>query len=633
MHLCNAWTSAALATLGLLLTGCAPEVDHGEMTVEVVRTSLITEPGSWAVLAEPSGHPVELMTLVPWTSSRGLGVVAPSLRLVPDTRVRLETGGASGTVLRMRSGFDRGAYQGEDIGRVRFRVRAGDRVVHESVRPYGRAVPQAEREWVETEHPIPGSGVLVLETHLLESTGAPPAFGVSGLEVVERERVVRRGADEDHPNVVLVVMDTLRADRLGCYGYERPLSPNIDALAERGAVFERGFSAAPWTWPSTASILTGLEPPAHGVVDQQSCFLSYGLDTLTESLQRAGWTTGAFSTNPLISAETDFDQGFEEFHGFDLQPTREIRDEIEDWIAAQGERRFFLYLQLVDPHEYLPDEQYLERWGRPAPEDFEPAVWIALERARTAELDRFRLRIPDYVDYYSAVYDATVAEADAFMGALTRALERSGVAEHTVVALTSDHGEEFYEHGQVLHAKQLYDESVHVPLILAGPGVPAGVRYDLPVENRHLAATLLSLAGVPDDHDVPGLDLLDGRDRDEARTLPVFCSTELGRWIARDGALVRTPASLHSVRFQGLLYLWNPEPPEGDTGDRLFDLDADPGAQVDLSDARPEDCRKLRTLIVDWIERGAAHRPASVSGGRSSLELLERLGYVDSEQR
>lgn len=462
------------------------------------------------------------------------------------------------------------------------------------------------------------------------------------------------------PNVVLVVIDTLRADRLGCYGYERPLTPHLDALARRGVRFERAYSASSWTWPSTASILTALPPPAHGVTSHRGGRLPAEVVTVAEVLRDDGYATGAFSTNPLIAPEWGFDQGFDEFHAYEVCPTREVRADVEAWLAARGDEPFFLYLQIVDPHEYLPAAEHRARWVREAPDDVSPALWIALERAKHDVIERDRDRVEAHVAFYSDLYDATVAEADEFVGQLVETLRDIGALDRTVVAVTSDHGEEFLEHGQVLHAKQLHEESVRVPLILAGPGVPsessvagaagaagaaggesaipAGVVVDGRIENRHLATTLLALAGVDDERALGGRDLLDARDLREAARRPVFSSTELGRWSDADGRPFRAVSTVHAVRFRDLLYLWAPDPPEGARGERLFDLARDPAATRDLSRTRPDDCERLRSMIEAWLRDGARRAAAADGVGEGgtgeddALRLLRRLGYVDDTE-
>lgn len=600
------------------------------MRIETVHRSLVADDSAWQVLEQRTDAPVGVAVLQPWEHPKLDSIATPSLELVPPARVQLDVGRVPyGAQLRFRVGVHHTAYETEATGQVHFKLLDDDQVLYESFVPIGSAVSTAERTWQRGSIALDGRERLVLETSFDGTQGFAPSSGFAALEVVS-ERLERRGhATPEQPSVVLVVMDTLRADRLSCYGYERELTPNLDALAAEGTLFAETYSASSWTWPSTASIMTALPPPAHGLIDTSSCFLSHELLTVAEAFQSAGWTTAAFSTNPLVREDIDFDQGFEEFHVYQLSPTREVFQDVERWIAAQGERRFFLYLQFVDPHEYLPSPELLERWGHPEPPDFDPAQWRGFQFAQMRGYDYDAEKFAEYTHYYSSVYDATVAEADEFIGALRQSLATHGHSDHTIIAFTSDHGEEFLEHGQILHTAQLYDESIRVPLILSGPGIPRGLSVETRVENRHVAPTLLALAGIDARENLVGLDLLDENDLRESSELPVFSSTNHGRWFRDAGQPPLKPVAVHAVRHAGMLYLWMPDPPHGDQDDRLFELATDPGALHDISAVQPETCERMRVLIADWLERGEARRPGGMSGGASSLDLLRKLGYVD----
>ncbi|MCA8979674.1 MAG: sulfatase [Planctomycetes bacterium] len=619
-----------LLLCALAASSCDDAPDLGTMRVETVHKSLVADASAWQVLEERPDAPVGVAVLQPWEHPKLDSIATPSLELVPPARVRLDVGRVpKGGQLRFRVGVHHTAYETEQTGAVRFKLTDGEQLLYDSLVPIGSGVEMAERTWQRGQVSLDGHVRLVLETSF-EGEGDPaPSSGFAALEVVSERLEPRGHATREHPSVVLVVMDTLRADRLSCYGYARELTPNLDALAAEGTLFEETYSASSWTWPSTASIMTALPPPAHGLIDTSSCFLSHELLTVAEAFQDAGWTTAGFSTNPLVREDIDFDQGFEEFHVYELSPTREVFEDVERWIAAQGERRFFLYLQFVDPHEYLPSPELLERWGIPEPADFDAARWRGFQFAQMRGLDYDAEKFAEYTRYYSSVYDATVAEADEFVGALRASLAAHGHADRAVIAFTSDHGEEFLEHGQIMHTAQLYDESVHVPLIIAGPGIPRGVHVQTRVENRNLAPTLLARAGVEARENLVGLDLLDEADVRESAELPVFSSTNHGRWFRDAKAPPLKPVAVHAVRHAGMLYLWMPDPPHGEQDDRLYDLSADPGALHDIADEQPETCERMRVLIADWLEHGEKRRPGNMSGGASSLDLLKKLGYVD----
>lgn len=619
--------SAALAAL--LFSACDRRPDLGTMRVETVQRTLLTNFDEHQVLVEHPDHPVRVAILQSMDRPGLGGIAAPSLELVPPARVRLELGDhTSDSMLRFAVGANQTAYEAPNKGRVRFRVSAGETVLFESEARIGPDVSERDRVWEAVELPIGAYTDLVLETELVGKGDLAPEIGFSGLQLFSTRDVDRGAANDDHPNVVVVVMDTLRADRLSCYGNDRELTPHLDALASEGTLFENAYSTSPWTWPSTASLLTGRPSPAHGLENTDSCFLSFEFLTLAEALQSAGWTTAAFSSNPLVRGEVDFDQGFEEFHEHNFKPTDEFWEEIDAWIARQGERRFFLYLHLVDPHEYRPSDAAAEQWTLPRPESFSRRSWKQLELSRRNNQPYSEQAYDEYLAYHSSIYDATVADADDVMGRLRAALQRNGYNDNTLIAFTSDHGEEFLEHGMLYHTAQLYDESLHVPLILSGAGVPVGERHAARAENRYLAHTLLELVGVEPTENLRGLDLLDADERSDAADEPFFASTHLGRWVRKGDAAPLDEAIIHAVRHLDMLFMWVPEAEDGEILQRLYDLRTDPEALHDISDQQPETCLQMRKLISAWVERCESSRPATLSGGHTSLDLLKRLGYV-----
>lgn len=262
-------------------------------------------------------------------------------------------------------------------------------------------------------------------------------------------------------NVLLVSIDTLRADHLGAYGHDRPTSPAIDALAARSVVFEDAIAQSAWTRPAHASMLTGLYPSEHGIVGMDGHRrLVAELPTLPAVLGARGYATAAFTGGANMSAYFGFDNGF----GTYRSPGRRIENAIADVDAFLAARRepFFLFVHGFDAHKPY----------RAAPADREA---LGLPRART----RGRARAcregqgPDDLAAIVAEYDAAIHRADRGVAKLLELLERHGVADRTVIVLTSDHGEEFLEHGRCSHIRALYREVVHVPLIIYVPGMPA----------------------------------------------------------------------------------------------------------------------------------------------------------------
>jgi arylsulfatase len=308
-------------------------------------------------------------------------------------------------------------------------------------------------------------------------------------------------------NVVVVLIDTLRADHLGAYGYDKPTSPVFDALAREATLFDGVTAQAPWTKPSVASLMTGRFVHHHGVVSSRDA-LADDAHTLAEAMHERGYRTAAFSGNPWITPEFRFDQGFAEFESgramgpqltvlyrvlrrtdrythLDLarrafwgastnlgnsERDQQLTDAAVEWIGRQSANDpFFLYMHLIGPHDpYDPPLDYVRRFreagwdGRKGPTKPPARVQTDFDTAEPLdEAGRAAL---------IAQYDGAIAFADDQLGHLVEALRRSGQLDRTLLVVTADHGEEFYEHHNWRHGNQLYNEVVHVPLMFRFPG-------------------------------------------------------------------------------------------------------------------------------------------------------------------
>jgi len=309
------------------------------------------------------------------------------------------------------------------------------------------------------------------------------------------------------PNVVIVVVDTLRADRLGAYGYGRGLTPFLDELAARGTRFARAYAASSWTNPSVASLFTSRTPAQH-LVTRQDSVLADDEATLAEALAPLGYASIGVVANFRLTRQLGFAQGFdawqparvEEFAGGDKPRVPVVAQETfarldRHWRAWpwQREQPLLLYLHLMEPHgPYRPPEPFRARFADVVP----PSVSADAANQKLLDLDWAGIS-PDEVVLLDALYDAEIAALDAELRTLFAALERRGVLPGALVVLTADHGEEFFEHGGLGHGRTLYEESVRVPLLMAGPGVPAGRVVDDVVSLLDVAPTVLDLLHVP----------------------------------------------------------------------------------------------------------------------------------------
>ncbi len=318
------------------------------------------------------------------------------------------------------------------------------------------------------------------------------ATAAGGAAVAPRESARDPTREAGPRNVVVVVIDTLRADRLGCYGYSRPTSPALDALAARGLCFERAYATAPWTLPSTASLLTGLQPEVHRA-SHFFASISPEARLLAESLAGEGYENAAFVGNYFVQPLFGFERGFDRYdqgcmvdRGGINSP--QISDAAIAWLEQPRERPFFLYLHYFDPHYNYWEHEGFKFGGEDTERVFSGADIYALreQAPRFDAADRARL---------DALYDSEVAFTDHHVGRVFRKLEELGVDDETYVVVTADHGESLGEHGWIGHTVQLYEESIRIPLIVAGPGLEPARHGDLPVQLDDVIVPLLRLAG------------------------------------------------------------------------------------------------------------------------------------------
>lgn len=625
----------------------------------------ITEVAEGAIRTEvlfPSLHPVEG---APFGHKD-----RPALVMSPPAEVRFDVADQEGLRLHTGAGvcwttLQRLRGDAPDLA-VRFEVLVDDEVRFEEVLHAHWDRYQDQRYWHEAGGSdgieLPPGATVTLRTSW---AGDPHPLGAEHLRVgfsdlqITRtyERPAQR-ATRAQPNIVFIVVDTLRADRMGCYGYGRNTTPWIDALAAQGTRFEEAFATSSWTWPSTASLLTGLAPEAHGVTSNESCFLAGKLTTLAEELQAEGYATGAFSCNPLIVRGKNFHQGFDHFEGdsSDFRRSTVVMPGILDWIDGHASERFFLYLHLADPHtphvplpaqaermDLGPDPEGLPRVDRGDGVLVDPLDLYAGQLNQPANYDadgrlRDAVRPPqEHLDWISDSYDACVATADHHVGHILSRIANLGLNGETVIVITSDHGEELFEHGQMAHGHSVHRELVHVPLILAGPGVPVGLEVIEPVSNRHLVGTLARMGGARPKAEEPGpgayptMDLLTAGERlGEA----VSFATEKAFWNGHKGQIVQGLREGDRVFHWALTGAgWGETPgPGGDV--RLYDARRDPGELRDLAGERPASLDPMRERIVERIEASAEIRAGLVThgAGGSTASLLEIIGYFERNE-
>jgi arylsulfatase A-like enzyme len=309
------------------------------------------------------------------------------------------------------------------------------------------------------------------------------------------------------PNVLLIVVDTLRRDHLGAYGHERATSPQLDRLAADAVRYDAAQSQAPWTLPSVAAILTGRDAAALGIANDTDV-LDPGLVLLPEVLKERGYATGAVVSHRFVSADWGFDQGFDHFdddhaRGHLAVTSPAVTEAALAFLEAHRDRPFFLFLHYFDPHfAYLEHEGF--RFERGAPYQ----GWIESHTPRNQMMERLETLTDADAREMRRLYDSEIAFTDHHIGRVLDRLRELELYDRTLILVTADHGEEFLDHGHLGHGKTLYQDVIAVPLVVRYPGRGAGV-VERPVALIDLFPTVLAAVGVKPGAEVEGVSLLE----------------------------------------------------------------------------------------------------------------------------
>ena len=392
------------------------------------------------------------------------------------------------------------------------------------------------------------------------------------------------GAATRPPDLLLITLDTTRADSLGCYGGRPALTPNLDQLATRGVRYASAWSPSPLTLPAHTSLLTGLDPAAHGLRDNGWGLLPADVPILAAELARAGYQTAAFPASRVLDRRFGLARGFEHYddhmaaerrgqYGDPERPAAEVTDTALTWLQrADGKRPIFVWVHFYDAHA-----PYLGAGGS----------------------DRER-------------YAAEVAAVDRELG---RLLAGWPAGRRRVVAAVADHGEAFGEHGERGHGLLLYRPTLQVPLLLAGDGVPSGRVIRAPVATVRLPATLLSLVGVP--HQLPG------------RPLPTETEPK------------QVPPIFHETLFPASAYGWSPLAAVTDGSMRaiaaprpeLYDLATDPAEEMNLLSKPPAEGRRALRHLTEHLRRFPVHNVPQPAVAPEVGRMLSSLGYLSGQSR
>jgi arylsulfatase A-like enzyme len=438
------------------------------------------------------------------------------------------------------------------------------------------------------------------------------------------------------PNILVIVVDTLRADRLGAYGNPNGLTPFLDELAQRGTVFVNAYASASWTVPSVASLMTSRYSAQHHVVGFGSR-LADDEFTFAEALQPLRYLSGGFSANRLLSQRYGFAQGFDYWRS-DEQSSKGLagvvlRQQAVQWLDdtqwAAERSPALLYLQFMEPHApYDPPEPYCRQAHAG-----EPAAVTAAFQQKLLNGGMGSLTRRDFAEI-ERLYDGDVAHVDAEIRDLYADLERRGFLDNAIVIVTADHGEEFWEHGNMYHGKTLFDESVRVPLILIAPGYRAGQRVEQSVSLLDVAPTLVDLVGLPAEARFEGHSLVPlltgslltrlasfgGRQRSERPDADVILELP-----PKSGPKYDNRRHVQGIRRQSIKLLI-----DRDGLPEVYDLTGDPAETA----ANPASLQTMATTLAAALHEAtaalnsrAAVAVAPVELDEATKEKLRALGY------
>lgn len=448
------------------------------------------------------------------------------------------------------------------------------------------------------------------------------------------------GSPAPGPNVLFILIDTLRADRLGCYGNDSGLTPFMDRFASSATVFRNAYAASSWTAPSVASLFTSRYLSQHGVVSVVTKLNASEL-TLPEVLSQHGYHAGAVVANDVVSARIGYDQGFESFRNVAPNAAPVLAQGLE-WLddvrAHQAASPILLYLHFMDPHwPYTPPQEYVDRFVQPNL-DAGAELRTMSQKVNLAFTEQYvtggtavhRQFTCDEIHLLESLYNAEVAALDAQLERLFAQLEQRRFLDNTVVIVTSDHGEEFFEHGGLWHAYTLYEESIRVPLMIRLPGQVRGRVVDETVSLLDVAPSLVRLLGIeapPSFEGTSFANLLGGSwwpapvDTVRRWVKPVPLVAELEgesplqpQLRAHSGAIIEHRQKL-LVRSHG-----EPE---------LYDLSRDPQEENDLGATQAETKAEMLAQLRE-VQQAVAHTTAShevVALDDATQERLKALGY------
>lgn len=462
----------------------------------------------------------------------------------------------------------------------------------------------------------------------------------------------------NRPNIIIVLADALRPDHLSCYGYHKSSSPNLDNFAEECILFKSAFSASPSTVSSVPSILTGLYPSLHGTgVDGNVLTLRKGIPALPEVLKKEGYTTVGLNTNPLMAGEHGYNRGY--VSHFDLFPlkkktrlfgateytpegfpkeestefnqpyvcSRGVNKQVAEWLKNDGRQPFFMWIHYMDTHSpYLPREPYFSQYSN----DKSKGQIVSFMKQLNQIYERLH-RDSDLITREERAlildcYDSEIRYFDESFNNLLILLKSHNLLSNTVMIVTSDHGEEFWEHGRWGHYVRMYDINLHVPLLLKYPCLTSkGKRISKQVRNIDIFPTIIDILNIKPEYYLSGISLLPFVDNENlAPEIPV---------LSEGGGVIRLSTKayidrMYSLRTPRWKYIKNVTQNEK----QLYQLQNDPlELRNVVHESYAQDTIRNLDLKIDGLLKSAAKSKEEISLPKLDSQIIERLkalGYA-----
>ena len=473
---------------------------------------------------------------------------------------------------------------------------------------------RGQRRWQHTKLDL--TAAAGLEGRLVFAAVDDPADQPDELDAVMLSTPRIEPAD-DAPgsfNVLLIGVDTLRADKMSVFGYERPTTPHLEALGDEGIRFSNTRSQAPWTLPSFSSMLTSLYPSSHGAGrggHDEWTPIDPNTTSIAEILQRVGYETQGIVANGLISPQYGLDQGFESYQSaWAMESVERDADSVADFISEHRTTPWLLFWHIMDPHlpyatrgsfrDAFTSADYDGQFSRGR--GSVPFGALSLRKGRRRYSHEGPPPAPelssDDAQYVNDYYDAEIAETDAAIGEVLAAIKQSGQWDRTIVALVADHGEGLGDHDHYHHGYTLFEDQVHIPMLLRIPGQHVGRVVDRPVASIDLVPTILGALEIESPDFFHGVDrLAPDAPEDDAYFLeyPSYDSSAQKGWVLGPFKYLQDPL-FHT--------------------DALYDLKADPGERTDIKDQHPEIVARARAELdaFRWRELQPGRFHIRVSG-------------------